>query len=407
MTVGGVLAIGGHGTAIPARGERREQGDTFGSVSNLVLSLTAVVWSERQRRYVLRTFTRDDPVCASLLVNLGRTFVTEVTLRAGRLRHLRCVSRVDIPAREMFAAPGSGGRTFASFVERSGRAEAIWFPFTEQPWLKVWTVSPRRPAGSRAVRSPYNYPFSDALDDAAVDALRRQIVANPREAVALGRLSYATTAEGLRRDNAYDLWGPAKDVLLYVRPSTLRVTANGYAVLTRRRDIQRVVRDFVAYYERLVARYRSRGEYPMNMPLEIRVTGLDHAGDAGAGAQPALLSAVAPRADVPAWDVAVWLDILSFPGTPAANRAYSEIERWVFSHYRPPYATVRPEWSKGWAYTANGAWTDRPTIAGTIPAAYRVARPPQRRWNAAVGTLNRLDPHRVFTSPLLSSMLRQ
>jgi FAD/FMN-containing dehydrogenase len=224
--------------------------------------------------------------------------------------------------------------------------------------------------------------------------------------VGLGRLSYATTAAGLRRDGANDLWGPAKDVLLYVRPSTLRVTANGYAVLTRRRDIQRVVRDFVAYYERLVARYRGRDQYPMNGPVEIRVTGLDHAGDAGAGAQPTLLSAVSPRADVPAWDVAVWLDILSFPGTPAADRAYRELERWVFSNYRPPYATVRPEWSKGWAYGANGAWTDRLTIAGAIPTAFRVARPPQRRWNAAVRTLNRLDPHGVFTSPLLSSLLR-
>lgn len=51
LTVGGVVAIDGHGTAIPARGERRARGETFGSVSNLVLSLTAVVWSERRRRY--------------------------------------------------------------------------------------------------------------------------------------------------------------------------------------------------------------------------------------------------------------------------------------------------------------------------------------------------------------------
>ncbi len=406
VTVGGVLAIGGHGTAIPARGEHRRSGDTFGTVSNLVLSLTAVVWSERLRRYLLRTFTREDPACASLLVHLGRTFITEVTLRAGPLRHLRCVSRVDIAARELFAAPGAGGRTFAGLVEQSGRAEAIWFPFTERPWLKVWTVSPRRPPGSRAVHSPHNYPFADTLDGPALEALRRRIVAVPREAVALGQLSYATTIDGLRRHNAYDLWGPAKDVLLYVRPSTLRVTANGYAVLTRRRDIQRVVSDFVAFYQRVVTRYRSRGLYPMNMPVEIRVTGLDHARDARAGAQPALLSAVAPREDFPAWDVAVWLDILSFPGTPAANSAYREIERWAFSHYRPPYATVRPEWSKGWAYTASGAWRDRPTIAGTIPAAFRVARPPQRRWNAAVRTLDRLDPHGVFTSPLLNSMLQ-
>ena len=109
LTVGGVLAIDGHGTAIPARDEHRDPGDDFGSVSNLVLSLTAVVWSERSGRYVLKTFARDDSACGSLLAHLGRTFVTDVTLRAGRLRYLRCVSRVDIPSPELFAAPGRRG----------------------------------------------------------------------------------------------------------------------------------------------------------------------------------------------------------------------------------------------------------------------------------------------------------
>jgi FAD/FMN-containing dehydrogenase len=41
VTLGGVLAIGGHGTAIPAVGEQPTAGHTFGSLSNLILSLTA------------------------------------------------------------------------------------------------------------------------------------------------------------------------------------------------------------------------------------------------------------------------------------------------------------------------------------------------------------------------------
>ena len=303
------------------------------------------------------------------------------------MRYLRCVSRVDIPARELFAAPHVGGRTFASFVEQDGRAEAIWYPFTDRPWLKVWSVSPHRPAGSREVHKPYNYTFSDTLSDALQRSVREMVVSDPPQAVALGQLSYEQTVAGLGRDRTYDIWGPAPDLLLYVRPSTLRVTANGYAVLTRRRDIQRVVSDFVAYYLQLVARYRSRNLYPMSMPVEIRVTGLDHPTDVGVrAAQPALLSALSPRADHPEWDVAVWLDILSFPGTPAANQAYREIERWMFAHFRPPYATVRPEWSKGWAYTATAAWSDRSMIAGTIPRAYRVGRRPQFRWDAAIRT---------------------
>ena len=162
-----------------------------------MLSLTAVVWSERRRRYVLRSFDRDDPACAGLLTHLGRTLVTSVTLRAGPLRHLRCVSRTDVPAAELFAAPGSPGRTFAGFLEESGRVEAIWYPFTDAPWLKVWTVSPRRPASSRLVRAPYNYPFSDTLSDAEQRDIRRRILSDPSEAVALGQESYADTVASL------------------------------------------------------------------------------------------------------------------------------------------------------------------------------------------------------------------
>jgi FAD/FMN-containing dehydrogenase len=407
LTLGGVLAIDGHGTGIPVRGEPVAPGESFGSVSNLVLSLTAVVWSERRRRYVLRTFDRDHPACASLLTHLGRAFVTEVALRVGPLRHLRCVSRTDIPARELFAPPGRGGRTLAGFVEAHGRAEAIMYPFTENPWLKVWSVAARRPAASRAVDGPYNYPFSDTLSDALQSELRDQLVAEPPRAVSFGALGYQQTVQGLRDENAEDIWGPAKDVLLYVRPTTLRATANGYAVLTRRRDVQRVLADFFAFYTRLIARYRDRELYPLNLPIEIRVTGLDHPGDVGVrGARPALLSALAPRADHPQWDVAVWLDILTFPGTPAANRAYRDVERWMFAHFRPPFAAVRPEWSKGWAYTTDAAWTDRHIIRRVVPHAYRVGRLPGHTWDAALRTLDRLDPHRVFTSPLLRSLLR-
>ena len=405
VTVGGVLAIGGHGTAIPARGERPARGEGFGSVSNLVLSLTAVVWSERRRRYVLRSFDRDDPACAALLTHLGRTLVTSVTLRAGPLRHLRCVSRTDVPAGELFAAPGSPGRTFAGFLEESGRVEAIWYPFTDAPWLKVWSVSPRRPASSRPVRAPYNYPFADTLTDAEQRDIRRRVLSDPSDAVALGQESYADTVASLGAERSADLWGASKDVLLYVRPATLRVTANGYAILTRRRDVQRVVSEFAGRYASVASGYRAQGLYPLNMPVEIRVTGLDDPADTGVeGARPALLSALAPRADHPEWDVAVWLDILSFPGTPAADRAYRDIERWVFANYRPPYALARPEWSKGWAYTARGAWTNRRIIERTVPHAFRSAHS-RSAWVAAVRSLDRLDPHRVFTSPLLRTLM--
>jgi FAD/FMN-containing dehydrogenase len=44
ITVGGMLAINAHGSAIPGTGETRQPGQTYGSLSNPILSLTTVVW---------------------------------------------------------------------------------------------------------------------------------------------------------------------------------------------------------------------------------------------------------------------------------------------------------------------------------------------------------------------------
>ena len=88
------------------------------------------------------------------------------------------------------------------------------------------------------------------------------------------------------------------------------MTANGYAILTRRRDVQRVISEFAGRYREVVARHRAQGPYPLSM-----------------------------------------------------------IER-------------------------------------TLPHAFRAGRRPDLAWDAAVRTLDRLDPHAVFTSPLLRSLLR-
>ena len=64
-------------------------------------------------------------------------------------------------------------------------------------------------------------------------------------------------------------------MLLYVQPTTLRVTAGGWTILTSRASIQQVVYDFYTQYNSLLTRSPPDLEWPMNGPLEIRVTGLD------------------------------------------------------------------------------------------------------------------------------------
>ena len=401
ITLGGVLAVGAHGTAVPAAREVRIPRTTYGSLSNLVLSVTAVVWDAHEGRYVLRTFLRSDPQSSVFLAHLGRAFLTEVTLEVGANYRLRCQSYVRIPARELFAPPEAGAvRTFARYIEGSGRVEAIWFPFTKNPWLKVWTRAPTRPRLSRHTRQPFNYPFSDNLPPAFCKLASRIHAGAGALTPLFGRAHYRIVALGLQATRSRDLWGWSKDLLLYVRPTTLRITANGYAVLTRRRDIQRVVSDFTTYYQHRLAAYRRRGQYPMNGPVEIRVTGLDVPTDVDEGeAVPPALSAVRPRPDHPEWDVAVWLDVLTIPDTPYANQLFQEIETWLFSHYGD--AAVRPEWSKGWAYTEAAAWTSQPVLTHTIPDAYRAGQSAGDDWDWAIATLAAYDPHRIFSNEFL------
>src|ERR1700689_4609314 len=122
ITLGGALAINAHGSAIPATGETPLSGQTYGSLSNLILSLTAVVWSPAQSQYVLKTFQRSDPDIRAFLAHLGRAFVTQVTLQVAASQNLRCQSWVSISAAPLFSPPASAvSNSFASYAQGAGR----------------------------------------------------------------------------------------------------------------------------------------------------------------------------------------------------------------------------------------------------------------------------------------------
>ena len=403
LTLGGALAIDAHGTAVPALGEQRLPGQTYGSLSNRILSLTAVVWDEGNGAYALRTFDRDEADCAALLTHLGRALVTEVVLRVGANSNLRCVSRTDIPAAELFAQPGGDGRTLAGFLEESGRVEAIWFAFTEFPWLKVWSVAPAKPLTSRRVTAPYNYPFSDNVPTLVADLAGRMVSdAAWYLAPVLGNAQLDVSTLGLVTTLSADIWGPSKNTLLYIKPTTLRVTANGYAVLTTRDQVQRVVAEFTSFYRERLAAYAALGRFPVNGTVEIRVTGLDDPAEAElAGARAPLLSALRPDEVHPEWDTAVWLDVLTLPGTPYAEAFLRELEQFLLDTYDGGHALTRVEWSKGWAYTDDAVWSDEEVLGTAIPASFG-----DTVWGQAAGVLDRLDPHGVFRNGFLDRLFR-
>src|SRR5205823_5731863 len=159
-----------------------------------------------------------DPDCKAFLTHLGRAFITDATLVVAPNTNLRCVSRVDIAASDLFASRELAGPTsLASFTEQAGRAEAIWFPFTDNPWLKVWTVASDKPAGSRVASAPYNYPFSDNIPDDLARLADDLVTGHGDSTPLFGRTSYEVTAAGLAATQSTDLWGASKNTLLYIK----------------------------------------------------------------------------------------------------------------------------------------------------------------------------------------------
>ncbi len=406
LTLGAVLAIDGHGTAIKALDEIPLPGHTFGSLSNAILSLSAVVWDRKNQQYTIRRFERHDPDCAPLLTHVGCSLILDVKLQAGKNQRLRCQSFTNIPADELFAPPENtkAKRTFSDFLDKSGRAEIILFPFTHAPWLKVWSVTPTKPAASIEVKAPYNYPFSDNISPTLSDIADNLLANFPQITPLVSEMQYQLT-HAVLQNNGKDLWGWSKNLLLYVKPTTLRVTANGYAVLTQRKNIQLVLNKFYTHWKQLIQHYANQGKYPINGPLEVRVTGLDDPNEVMyAGAVVPGLSAIRPRLDRPEWDVAIWLDVLTFPETPYAIEFFRQFEQWLFDEFEGYYACARVEWSKGWAYGTNRAWEDQEVLGKIIPASLTDGLPADNNWVSAVSALQKHDPHHIFRSPLLDKL---
>ena len=422
LTVGGVLAIGAHGTAVPTP-PADAFAASYGSLSNQVVDLTVVATDPANpgARYAPRTLARGDATTKAVLAHVGRALVTEATLQVVDNYNLRCLSITDLPADTIFAAPSAAdpvpANSFADFLGRLGRVEVIWYPFSDNPWLHTWQLAPTQPSGSIAVATPFNYPFADVVPDGLQDLITSLVNGDPSLTPSVGQMAARVTANGLDGKNwagisgsypvSRDIWGPSKNSLLYIQATTLRVTANGYAIHLRRADVQQAVHDLVTNYTTMLTSYAARGSYPVNSALELRVTALDDPATVGvAGAESPVISALSQdtldRAN--GWDVAVWFDVLTIPGTPGADQFYAELEAWLVGRFTGTAGRLLPEWSKGWAYTAaGGAWTSADFLTH-IRSTLSDGRSSADDWAWEAATLHGLDAAGLFENPFLGTL---
>ena len=431
LTVGGVLAINGHGTAIRTQPQDNFNA-SYGSMSNQILEFTAVVTnpnSATPNDYSLRTFKRGEGDDKAFLTHLGKAFIVEVVLQVIDNYNLRCESRMDLPWQTLFQAPTpttpDPTNSFAQFMNTCGRIEIIWFPFSTNPWLHLWTVSPQKPAQSRKVNSPYNYPFADNVPTAVTTLLKSTIGTGgflSGLTPEFGKLMASVTEMGFKGKDilglpvyppSADIWGPSKNTLLYIQDTTLRVTANGYAIHINRKNIQQAVSDVAFKFNQMLTDYAARGEYPINSPLEIRVTELDDpshvSASTGHQAQSPVISSLSKDITDNAnqWDLALWVDVLTLPGTPLDNQFYREFEEWLLQRFTGATGKVMPEWSKGWAYTDDeGPWTNANVMAH-IRQSFTAGRDTTNNWDYEVDTLHTYDQHQLFSNPLLDILFTQ
>ncbi len=425
LTVGGVLAINAHGTAVPTP-PNDDFKIPYGSLSDLIVSFTAVVSDPSTGKYVAKAFSRGDADAKAFLTHCGRAFLVDVTLQAIDNYNLRCQSFMTIDAATMFAPPATPdgpppAKSAGAYLNESGRIEVIWFPPLPQkagdplpttyPWLKVWTVAPTQPTGSKLVNGPYNYPFSDNLPKWISDLLKFIISGNPSLTPTFTAGMETITKTALYAGGENDLWGPSKNTLLYVQDTTLRVTANGYAVLMKRNQVQQAIADFTNEFVRLLLQFQNQGYYPINSPCEIRVTGLDDPSlivpPSGTAQSPVISSlSVDPVVQQAGWDVAVWFDVLTaiIDNSQNTYEYYQQMEDWVLQRFPSPDYRVMPEWSKGWAYDPKlGPWTNQQFIQG-VRNTLTTGRAANDTWSWEVETLAKYDSAKLFFNPFLTSL---
>lgn len=412
LSLGGVLAIGAHGTGLPFDNQSQPLN---GTMSNLVVSFKAVVTDAdgpHPDEYVIKEFQRSDTDAAAFLVHLGRAFLTEVTMKVIPNYYLEVANHYP-QADDLFQPPGNSlsDDAIASLLDKYGRVEVIWFPFTGEPWVKTWQ---RLPAlTQQPVSGPYNYPWANDISLETNAKIKESLFTLPSLTPLFGKSQLGLSQ--LFAPATLVLQGTSRDLLLYVQDTTLRVTAIGYAVQLRREQVQEAAHLFYTKYQKLLEKYRDDksffypfGKYPVNGPVELRWTTMDVASELGiAGSQPPALSVChSVRPNDPSLDTVFWIDALTIPGTEFSNDFFVELEKWLTAQWGTAVSNVmRPEWSKGWAYTQDhGAWTNQEILTSAIPAHYNQPAG-QQPFTWAKETLAKYDAHHIYTNHLLDVLL--
>jgi hypothetical protein len=202
------------------------------------------------------------------------------------------------------------------------------------------------------------------------------------------------------------LYGTARDLEIYVTDNTLRLTAFGYVLQLPRAQVQAAAYAFYNQVHTLLGEYEQKGKHPINGAVEIRATTIDdQAALSIAGAKPPALAAThSVDANDQSLDTVLWVDVLAFPDAPASVEFFMDLEQWTIKKWSAVNSgRLRPEWSKGWAYSKAGPWTNKQLIKEWIPAVYNRATD-GLTFTWAKQTLAKYDNANIFSNTFLADL---
>lgn len=452
LTVGGVLAVSGHGSGAGVMGEYGggngysaiPSGYSSGSLSNLILSFKAVVWDPEKDSYVIKKFSRTERDSRVFLAHMGRAFLTQVTLLVGPSYKLRCQTWSHLTTQKLLLAghtsddddkspqndddrhtPGEDddeddnyqeinipedgeeeNETFASLVEKYHSIDLSVFPYTDQT-LVLACSNRTKHCPAKVAATPYPFSYLENVPRSVSTLLSQFLSGRHYLAPMMSRLNHQFNSVGLRLSNNEDLCGQSKNLQLRynAKNSITHSYSSGYAIITSRDHLQKVTADVYRFYRDLVEKYSASWKYPQNEPIQFSVTGLDdprHLPPFGRFESPALsiLSPVRKKKGK-RWDIALFVGINVYPGTRYFDKFMREIESFLFLNYDGEgEGLVRPEWSKAWAFTDDGAWDNHILLRKVIPKAFG------SDWEWAVRKLNHYDPYHIFSNEFLNYFLQ-
>jgi hypothetical protein len=404
LTIGGVLAIGGHGTLVPSNAANDSAfNGLMGGLSNLVVAFQAVVSDPQDPgAYTLMNFNRSETDAAAFLVHLGRAFITQVTLRVVPNYYLQLTPMFPAVS-DVFAPPTNPLPTdaFANLLDTYGRVEVLWFPYTQQVFaqcnmLETSEIQPQ-------VSGPYNYPWMNNIGPFENAAIQTVLMQYPDSTPHFTDNELALTMDGLANVNVLN--GIARDLEIYLKDTTLQVQLWGWVLQLPRANVQAVASQF---YDQLNSMLLAAepGSYPVNAAMEIRCTTIDQLTNVGVSDPvPAALASTHPvtpgNASI---DTVIWLNVGGVVKTPGAYAFFTSLETWLINTWgktTPNY--LRPEWSKAFAYTPDGPWTNTDTLA-YIRGAYNQTVGDAYRFDWAAQTLAKYDQANLFTNPFIETL---